>query len=513
MNPSDSRLASELTNRGPLNYSFVGPRKRSADPYGRSIFSTRSREIPLRGYFFWSFEVKRAPWRGDQTRMEVREGERSGNKMKRAHDGVTVATITRPIATMGEIFPDRSTIELIGGAYDSHPALMLWDGSKEIVGARIEHRGQFYEPATFNSSILHELTLPTLCSPHATTREFLAETCKLITNFVGLEEKLESLVGRIVLCSALVDAVSVAPTLVIGGPDTTRGNRLVALLRCLCRHSLLLTGVTPAGFCSLPSGGRFTYLIDQSTISEKLQKLLHDASSRDRKIPVHGRLLDLFGTQVIHSDSIPGSDSRRLRSIQISLVPTGRELPVFDSDTQHRITTEFQAKLLSFRRANLGAARKLQFDASQFTFALRDCARSIAAATPDDADLQAEVFELLREHDAEIRSERWTSLSSVAIEAVLIAGRESPGGVNYVADLAEIAQEILRRRGEAKPEITAGVLGKRLKLLGFTTEPRDARGKKLLLTEAVLNYARQLARDFCGPECDGGGSMNTSEQA
>jgi adenosyl cobinamide kinase/adenosyl cobinamide phosphate guanylyltransferase len=188
-------------------------------------------------------------------------------------------------------------------------------------------------------------------------------------------------------------------------------------------------------------------------------------------------------------------------------------LPVFDSDTQHRIATKFQAKLLSFRRANLGAACKFQFDVSKFTFALRDLARSIATATPDDAELQAEVWELLREHDAEIRSERWTELSSVAIEAVLIAGHESPGGVIYVADLAEIAQEILRRRGEAKAEITAGVLGKTLKLLGFTTEPRDARGKKLLLTEAVLSYARQLARDFGGPEVEGDESAGSSQQA
>jgi hypothetical protein len=273
-----------------------------------------------------------------------------------------------------------------------------------------------------------------------------------------------------------------------------------------------LTGVTPVGFCSLPSGARFTYLISQATISDKLRKLLDDASSRDRKIPVRGRLLDLFGMQVIHCDSIPGGDSGRLRSIHIPMVPTGQELPVFDSDTQHQITAEFQAKLLSFRRANLGAARKLQFDPSRFTFALRDLARTIAAVTPDDADLQAEVPELLREHDAEVRSERWTALISVAIEAVIVAGRESPGGVIYVADLAEIAQEILRRRGEAKAEITAGVLGKTLKLLGFTTEPRDARGKKLLLTEAALSHAGQIAPDFGGPEVEGDGPVDANQQ-
>ena len=80
-------------------------------------------------------------------------------------------------------------------------------------------------------------------------------------------------------------------------------------------------------------------------------------ADRDRKIPFRGRLLDLFGVQVIHSDSFLVDDSWPLRSIQISVTPTEVALPAFDQDAQRRIATEFQSKLLSFRRANLGAAR------------------------------------------------------------------------------------------------------------------------------------------------------------
>jgi hypothetical protein len=387
----------------------------------------------------------------------VREGERLQRNMKRNDDGATAAKITHPIATSGEVFSDGGIIELIGGDQHGNPRLLLWDGANETIGSLIEYGGVRYEPAPFNSTLLRELTLPTRCCPHGTTREFLAETCKLIANFVGLQEKSVALVGRLVLCSALVDAVSVAPTLMIVGPDTARGNQLVALLRCVCRHSLPLTGVTPAGFCSLASGARFTYLISQSSLSDKLRKLLDDASSRDQRIPFRGRLLDLFGVQVIHSDSILGGDSWPLRSMQISIIPTGQELPVFDLDAQRRITTEFQAKLLSFRRANLAAAFRLHFDASKFSFALRDLARSIAAATPDDAKLQAEVCDLLREQDAEIRSEKWIELNCVAIEAILVAARESPGGMAYVSDLTKIAQEIIQRAERIRRLISASL--------------------------------------------------------
>lgn len=440
--------------------------------------------------------------------MNMGSGGNLGEKPKQDGSG---ATIARPIATTGEIFADGSTIELIGGAPNGIQRLMLWDGAKETVAARVEHLGKLYEAAPIDSSVLKNLTLPTHCSPHGSTRELLAEICKLIANLVGLPEKTASLVGRIVLSSALIDAVSVAPVLIIAGPDIARGNRLVALLRCLCRHSLSLTGVTPAGFCSLASGARFTFLISQSSVSDKLRTLLDDASSRDRKIPFRGRLLDLYGLQVVRTDSFFSGDSWPTRSIPISMNPTGQELPGFDSDAQDRITSEFQAKLLSFRRANLGAARKLQFDASRFTFALRDLARSIAAATPDDPELQGALFDLLQEEDAESRSGRWVDSSLITVEAVQVACRESPGEVIYVSDLSEIAERILRGRGE-ESKVDPGVFGKRLKLLGFTSEPRDAKGKKLRLTDVVCSRAEQLARAFGSPDVADDGLVNASQR-
>jgi hypothetical protein len=413
--------------------------------------------------------------------------------------GAVASTNSYAIATAGELFPDGSMIELIAGGPDRIPQLMLWDGKTETVADRLEYRGQVYAPARLDSTVLQELNLPTRCHPHGSTSELLAEIRQLIAKFVALDEKSASLVGRIVLCSALVDVVSVAPVLVITGPDIVRGNRLMELLHSLCRHSVSLTSVTPAGFRSLAGSARFTFLISQTTVSEQLQKLLEDASSRDRKIPHRGRLLDLFGIQVIQSDSAAGGDFWPGRSVQISMVPTAHESPVFDLKAQHRLTIEFQQKLLSFRRANLGAARDLKFNASKVSFELRDLARSLAAATPDDPELQAEVFDLLRVEDTEIRSARWIDPSVIAAEAIWVACQESPGGFAYVAALADDAQGLLMGRGE-ETVIDPGVFGKQLKQLGFVTEPRDAKGRKLRLTEQVRNRAQQLMRDFGGPD-------------
>ena len=51
----------------------------------------------------------------------------------------------------------------------------------------------------------------------------------------------------------------------------------------------------------------------------------------------------------------------------------------------------------------------------------------------------------------------------------------------YVAEISNIAQAILNGRGDDST-IDPGAFGKRLKSLGFVTEPRDAKGKKLRLT-------------------------------
>src|SRR5580700_576096 len=114
------------------------------------------------------------------------------------------ATVGRPITTAGEVFADGALIELAGGLHPTHPQLMLWDGSKEIIAPALEYNGQRYEPAEIERSVLRQSTLPTRRRPHGTTREFLAEIFKLIVNLVGLDEKSASLAARIVLCSAIV---------------------------------------------------------------------------------------------------------------------------------------------------------------------------------------------------------------------------------------------------------------------------------------------------------------------
>ena len=428
----------------------------------------------------------------------------------KVRDGNASTRATIPIATAGEVFPDGAMIELVGDAAEPDRALLLMrDGAKETIGPVVEYKGKLYEPVPIKRSLLRELMLPTHCCPHGSARALLSEACKLVADFVGLPDKFVGLVGRIVLVSGIVGAAPVAPALVITGPDVSRGIRLLQLLRFLCRHSLRVAGVTPARLCSLPSGVGFTLLVTQSNISGKLHRLLGDASLRDQKILLQGGLLDLHGVQILHSELPLGGGSWPFRSIEIPMIPTSAQLPAFDESVQHRIAADFQPKLLDYRRATYAKASNLRFDASSLTHSIRELAHALAAATPDDADLQAEVIGLLREEDLELRSAKWVDLSTIVIESFCVACRESRGELKYTDKLREIGQEIWTRRGE-NTEIDPGAFGKRRKLLGFVAEPRDAKGVKVRLSEENCRLADQLRRDLGLPEVEVGGAVETA---
>jgi len=224
-----------------------------------------------------------------------------------------------------------------------------------------------------------------------------------------------------------------------------------------------------------------------------LQQFLQNISRPGLSIPFRGGLRNISGVQIIHSDSISG-ESWRLRAVEISLTPTTKPLPVFDLQIRRRVAEDGQGMLLAFRGMNLDAALRLQVDTSRISVPLRDLAHALCAATPDDLELQNEVFALLRDQDTEIRSDRYIALDGIAAEAILVAADKSRGESVYVSELAEIAQVLLNRRGSDLP-VDPAIIGRRLSILGFT-RTRDMRGKKLRLTDSVIARASQAVSDF-----------------
>lgn len=430
-------------------------------------------------------------------------------KIPRSARGHFSNQVRMPIMTGGEIFADGTAIELVSHMGDPERLnLLFWDGVKGNISAVVQREGRLYKPAQIDRSILRELTMPTHNSPPGSTRELLAELCKLAVHFVGLPEKFAAIVGRVVLAGWIIRALPVAPALSITGPDAPRGNRLVQMLRSTCRHALAMSAVTGQALCSLPSGLELTLLISQPTLSNQVQNLLDVAGHRDRKILVRGALLDLYGVQVVHSESELRGGFWSVRSLEIPMIPGSKELPIFDMSVLRRIASDFQPRLLSYRFANYSKASTSLFDASRLTHSLRELAQSLAATTPDDAALQTELFALLKGEDVELRSANWVKFTTIAIESLIFACYERCGQHVYIGELTDSAQEIWRRRG-VNTDVDAGAFGRRLRDLGFEPEKRDAKGVKLHLTDAVCRRAQQLAKDFSVPELEDGEELKS----
>jgi hypothetical protein len=409
-----------------------------------------------------------------------------------------------PIPTFGEVFSGGMFVELVRTGGSVRPSLLLWDSRAPVVGQVIEFQGRRYEPRAIHDTVLRELKLPASVGSNRSVRELLAEICKLIDRFVGLPEKSAPLVGRFILATWLVDAMQTAPRLLIEGPDTARARQLIQLLHCSCRRALPMSALTPAGLCSLPSGLRLTLLLQQEVISPKLAALLKAATVRGNPVLRAGQLRDLFGAQVVLCDAGYGEETWVTPSIRAPCMPTAGRLPVLNIEQQQRISEDLQDRLLAFRFSNYQAACDTSFDSSKLAIPLQALSASLAAATPGDVELHGELHTLLQEENAEMEAANWVDPNTVIIEAILVHCREAKVQCVYVGEIAEMASKILQGRGESR-SLDPGETGRRIKSLGFATEPRDARGVKLRVTNAVCVLAHNLAHQLDVPaarECD-----------
>jgi hypothetical protein len=165
------------------------------------------------------------------------------------------------------------------------------------------------------------------------------------------------------------------------------------------------------------------------------------------------------------------------------------------SESFEKIKNFFQPLLLAFRLENRGKVLHSQFDAPLLADPVREVARCLGACTPDDAELQAELLKLLQSTNAEYLSAKSADFRIVVVECLLYCSHERPGGEVFVGEVAEKVQTILVSGGDLIA-VTPRRVGKIIDNLGLQTEPRNKRGYRVLLTQAVCRRIHELARQF-----------------
>jgi hypothetical protein len=399
------------------------------------------------------------------------------------------------IETAGECLPNGVLLEPVRGEGSNEIGFLAHDGDRERISRRVEYGDKSFVPASADPTILRALRLPTRIAPYTSTRELFDQIRKLLASYHDLTNQTLLQIVYFIFGTWLADRVPNAPFLWIVAPATAPRRMLLQLLSLLCRHSLLLTAENPAGLWALPMQWRPTLLLDTAELSVPVLKFLRASNSQGVRFPKTGQVLDLYCAKAICSPEPLRDPSLASSALQITLPPVRGELPAWSEEASHQIAEEFQAKLLMYRINSYAKVRLPDFSHMGLTAPTQSLARSLAACIVDDDQLQEGLLPLLRERDEESQIERRAGLESVILEALLCccheAGRSSVRG----AEVAELANTILARRGETL-QISPETVGHRLKFLRFRTEPIGSGGRGLWLMGDVRAAIHKLAPEY-----------------
>lgn len=367
----------------------------------------------------------------------------------------------------------------------------------------MKHGGKIYVPADLDPTFLRAMLLPAHRSKPEPVQTLVTDISKVMTKYTEVSGNFVPALTRFVLATWVVEGLSIAPALAVIGPETNPGGQLRRLLRCLCRHALQISDLNVHGLCSLPTGWNFTLLINQSELSAAVLRLLKAARNADGHILRGGRLHHLHNPVAIFAQDCPDFNESTV-SLQIPVIPMGARLSSLDDKSEKLIADEFQPRLLGYRLDNASkVATSSREKAAGLSHRIRELAEALAGTTPDDADLQEEIVEVVKAQDTAMRPARLGSVEGAVIEAILSDFHQGQKGRVYVGEITESAQEILRRRGETR-RLTARAIGTKLRDLNFLTEERDSRGYALLLDQGNCKRVHELGRFFDVPTLQDG---------
>jgi hypothetical protein len=418
------------------------------------------------------------------------------------------------VISAGEIFPDGAMIETVSSSSGlPRPDLLLWNGGQATIGPRVKHRGFNYEALALPPSLYRATRLPSKCGDYGSARALFEKLTDLFEQHLGLPERECNLLACFSISSWLADRLPTAPGLMISGPNEELGIDVLRLLSCVCRHPLMLAEITPGAFRSLPMHLSLTLLLHQQGLSPNMQRLFRASNHRGLSWPGNrGGVIDLYGPKAIFCGNNAAVNILGAGEIHITVPPTQRKSSVLDELLQSEIADQFQPLLLMYRLKNAPKVRQPQVDISNFTFATRQLAYTLALCFPNDLKLARDMVLLLQPLDEEARGQRYCDVDYVIVEVLLAMIHHQEQRDVGVSALAKEVNALLRSRGETV-EYGAEEIGWKLHNLNIPRH-RSSSGQLVLLGQDTSQSVHRLANFYdlrcpqdleadC-PDCDQG---------
>jgi hypothetical protein len=168
-----------------------------------------------------------------------------------------------------------------------------------------------------------------------------------------------------------------------------------------------------------------------------------------------------------------------------------------DDDQWNTISAELQNKLLAYRLANFAKIRVSQLPEANLTSQTCELAMNLAACVIGDPGLAAGLVPLLKPRDEAVRAQHDRELGTVIIEVILGVSHENKKDRVQVKEIADLANTLLRSRGELI-EYGPEEVGHRLDILGLQ-RTRSAAGMFLILSRDTRRLVHQLAHAYDVP--------------
>lgn len=297
------------------------------------------------------------------------------------------------------------------------------------------------------------------------------------------------------LASWLVDCLPAPVGFSIVGPESTQSAQLFRLLAALYRRALVLTEANLSALISLPTELRPSLFLEFCEPGRKLQKLLRSSSHWESYVPRNGKLVNICGAKVVRTENSLPADMFGDRFLEIQTEPSHPELPALGQHALKQVALEFQPKLLMFRLKHFNCDGEVRSTGSDFAPSIQSIASSLLRCVPEESALQAQVIALLKTRSDQVLEEQPEDLRAIVAEAMLTLCHEQGRQSAHVSDVAKIANDLLKARGELLVMSDKSV-GVKLEELGLRTRRLDAAGRGLHLLKSVRQRVHRWAQRY-----------------
>jgi hypothetical protein len=369
------------------------------------------------------------------------------------------------IKTSAELFPDGSSIELVGSADGERLLLLHCNGKRTEIAEEVRFGGHVYQPLELHSSLRRALRFPTGIADFVDGGALFRELVDLQQEYAGVSVTAASWAATWDFTTWLADILPSPPPLVVSGIDLTHANKFFGLNRCLCRRALVLGDLSRQALTSLPMELRPTLMIARPDLSKKILSLCNASNYRNTFIPGRrGTVLDAACSKAFFIGTNASSHSID-HAIHVSLPPVSANLTPLDDRREKQIADKFQPQMFRYRVDFFRRLRESTFAKSEGNFSTGDFAGTLKSCLPNGPAVTERVGRLLDQEKQDRERRLSCDLGAVIIE-VLWTKLQDPRADIAVARIAEFTDAILQSRGESWV-YSAAELGWQLRDLGI----------------------------------------------